>query len=74
MARVRARVSDEEMKWLEGRRISDEYCTHPRREPGALGNHQLVHRGEDELDEKAMGRVPTFNIVDKGATTQGIMA
>lgn len=30
--------------------------------------------GKPNWDENAMGSVPTFNIVDKGATTQGAMA
>lgn len=30
--------------------------------------------GKPKWDENAMGKVPTFNVVDKGATTQGAMA
>ncbi|KAL2020720.1 hypothetical protein VTK56DRAFT_8020 [Thermocarpiscus australiensis] len=30
--------------------------------------------GKAKWDEKTMGQVPTFNVVDKGVTTQGVMA
>jgi len=30
--------------------------------------------GRPDWDEKAMGSVPVFNVVDKGATTQGMLA
>ncbi|KXX81909.1 UDP-arabinose 4-epimerase 1 [Madurella mycetomatis] len=30
--------------------------------------------GKDKWDSKTMGNVPTFNVVDKGVTTQGVMA
>ncbi|GAB1310853.1 hypothetical protein MFIFM68171_01063 [Madurella fahalii] len=30
--------------------------------------------GKNKWDSKTMGKVPTFNIVDKGVTTQGVMA
>jgi hypothetical protein len=31
-------------------------------------------KGKTGWDDKTMGTVPTFNVVDKGATTQGLMA
>lgn len=30
--------------------------------------------GKPKWDEKAMGKIPTFNVVDKGVTTQGALA
>jgi hypothetical protein len=73
MARV-YKALDEEMKWLWTKDLRTN-TVHIHDVTRALwGIASWYDSGKQGWDGTAMGKVPTFNIVDKGATTQGVMA
>lgn len=65
---------DEEMKWLwtKDLRTNTVHIHDVTRALWAVAN--WFDAGRSGWDAGSMGAVPTFNIVDKGATTQGVMA
>lgn len=73
MARVYKAI-DEEMKWLwtKDLRTNTVHIHDVTRALWAVTGWYTS--GKANWDEKAMGPVPTFNLVDKGVTTQGVMA
>lgn len=75
MARV-YKALDQEMKWLwtKDLRTNTAHIHDVVRALWAVANW-YTSGGKDKWDAKAMGSpTPTFNVVDKGATTQGTMA
>ncbi|KAH8177673.1 NAD dependent epimerase/dehydratase family protein [Sarocladium implicatum] len=73
MARVYQAMEDE-MKWLWTRELRTN-TVHIQDAVRALWSiASWFAAGKDKWDEKSMGRVPTFNIVDKGSTSQGTIA
>ncbi|CAK7214896.1 hypothetical protein SBRCBS47491_002306 [Sporothrix bragantina] len=76
MARVYKDL-DEEMKWLwtKDLRTNTVHIDDVTRALWEITHWYDKRGGREEWDVKAMGNtVPTFNVVDKGATTQGTMA
>ncbi|CAK7225463.1 hypothetical protein SCUCBS95973_005873 [Sporothrix curviconia] len=76
MARVYKDL-DEEMKWLwtKDLRTNTVHIDDVTRALWEITHWYDKRGGREEWDAKAMGNpVPTFNVVDKGATTQGTMA
>jgi nucleoside-diphosphate-sugar epimerase len=73
MARV-YKALESEMKWLwtKDLRTNTAHIHDVVRALWAIADWYAA--GRDKWDEKAMGKVPTFNVVDKGVTTQGVMA
>ncbi|KAL1869314.1 hypothetical protein VTK73DRAFT_3181 [Phialemonium thermophilum] len=73
MARV-LKALDEEMKWLWTRdlRTNTVHIHDVSRALWAVAT--WYDAGRKGWDEQKMGKVPTFNVVDKGSTTQGVMA
>ena len=73
MARV-YKAQNEEMKWLwtKDLRTNTVHIDDVTRALWAIA--AWYEAGRANWDEKSMGKVPTFNIVDEGATTQGAMA
>jgi hypothetical protein len=73
MARV-YQAQEEEMKWLWTKDLRTN-TVHIDDVTRALWDVALWYSsGKSGWDANAMGAVPTFNIVDNGATTQGVMA
>lgn len=73
MARV-YKALESEMKWLwtKDLRTNTVHILDVTRALWAVASWYVA--GKANWDENRMGKVPTFNIVDKGATTQGVMA
>lgn len=73
MARV-YKALESEMKWLwtKDLRTNTVHIHDVTRALWAAANWYVA--GKADWDEKTMGKVPIFNVVDKGATTQGAMA
>ncbi|KAL2207224.1 NAD(P)-binding protein [Sarocladium strictum] len=73
MARVYQAIEDE-MKWLwtKDLRTNTVHIHDAARALWAIASWNAA--GKDKWDAKAMGNVPTFNIVDKGTTSQGTIA
>ena len=73
MARV-YKALESEMKWLwtKDLRTNTAHIHDVVRALWAVAGWYVG--GKDKWDEKTMGGVPTFNVVDKGVTTQGVMA
>ncbi|KAK4229019.1 hypothetical protein QBC38DRAFT_473481 [Podospora fimiseda] len=73
MARV-YQALEEEMKWLwtKGLRQNTVHIDDVSRALWAVAG--WYKGGKANWDDAAMGKVPTFNIVDKGVTTQGTMS
>jgi len=73
MARV-YKALESEMKWLwtKGLRQNTVHIDDVSRALWAVAGWYTA--GKDKWDNGTMGKVPTFNIVDKGVTTQGTMA
>ena len=73
MARVYKHL-DQEMKWLwtKDLRTNTAHIDDVTRALWAVA--EWLTAGKANWDAKAMGNVPTFNVVDQGATNQGIMA
>lgn len=73
MARV-YKALESEMKWLwtKDLRTNTVHIDDVTRALWAIAGWYAG--GRPKWDDKAMGKVPTFNIVDKGVTTQGAMA
>lgn len=65
---------DDEMKWLwtKDLRQNTVHIDDVVRALWSVANWYSA--GKANFDPKTMGKVPTFNIVDKGATTQGALA
>jgi len=73
MARVYQHLEDE-MKWLWTKDLRTN-TAHIHDVSRALWDIAAwLHAGKAKWDNSSMGPVPTFNIVDKGATTQGTLA
>ncbi|KAG9248880.1 hypothetical protein BJ878DRAFT_266406 [Calycina marina] len=74
MARVYQHLNDE-MKWLwtKDLRINTVHVTDVTRALFGIADWFAV-KGKSDWDAKAMGSIPTFNVVDQGATSQGTMA
>jgi nucleoside-diphosphate-sugar epimerase len=73
MARV-YQYLEEEMKWLWTKDLRQN-TVHIHDAVRALWSvANWYSAGKANWDSKTMGKVPIFNIVDKGATTQGILA
>lgn len=73
MARVYKAI-DSEMKWLWTKDLRTN-TVHIHDVTRALWSiTDWYTAGKPNWDDKAMGKVPTFNVVDKGVTTQGTMA
>lgn len=73
MARVYQSLQ-QEMKWLWTKDLRQN-TVHIDDVTRALWAVAAWHAaGKSKWDEKAMGAVPIFNIVDRGSTTQGMMA
>lgn len=76
MARV-YKALDDEMKWLwtKDLRTNTVHIDDVTRALWEATHWYAKRGGREEWDPKAMGTtVPIFNVVDKGATTQGTMA
>ncbi|OAA61003.1 NAD dependent epimerase dehydratase family protein [Niveomyces insectorum RCEF 264] len=76
MARV-YKALDEEMKWLwtKDLRTNTVHIDDVTRALWEVATWYDTKKGGESWDAKAMGTaVPVFNVVDKGATTQGTMA
>jgi len=73
MARV-YKALESEMKWLwtKDLRTNTVHIHDVTRALWSVASWYVA--GKANWDEKTMGKVPTFNVVDKGATTQGVMA
>ncbi|KAL2136277.1 hypothetical protein VTI74DRAFT_4512 [Chaetomium olivicolor] len=73
MARV-YKALESEMKWLwtKDLRTNTAHIHDVVRALWAVA--EWYARGKPKWDDKAMGAIPTFNVVDKGVTTQGVMA
>ncbi|KAK4165783.1 hypothetical protein QBC43DRAFT_28465 [Cladorrhinum sp. PSN259] len=73
MARV-YQALEEEMKWLwtKGLRQNTVHIDDVSRALWAVADWYTA--GKDKWDDATMGKAPTFNIVDKGVTTQGTMS
>ncbi|KAF6841409.1 nad dependent epimerase dehydratase family protein [Colletotrichum plurivorum] len=73
MARV-YQYLESEMKWLwdKGLRTNTVHISDAVRALWAITT--WYDAGKSKWDDKTMGKVPTFNVVDKGITTQGTMA
>ena len=74
MARV-YQHHDEEMKWLWDKdlRINTVHISDVARGLFDIANWYSV-RAKENWEEKTMGKIPTFNMVDRGQTSQGTMA
>ncbi|KAL2262355.1 hypothetical protein VTK26DRAFT_1580 [Humicola hyalothermophila] len=73
MARV-YKALESEMKWLWTKDLRTN-TAHIQDVVRALWTvAEWYAAGKDKWDEAAMGKTPTFNVVDKGVTTQGVMA
>lgn len=74
MARVYQHL-DEELKWLwtKDLRVNTVHVTDVVRALFSIADWYAVDN-QPNWDVKAMGKIPTFNIVDKGQTSQGTMA
>jgi len=72
MARV-LQAQKEEMKWLwtKDLRTNTVHIDDVTRALWSIAAWYTA--GKAGWDEKAMGKIPTFNVVDKGQTTQGVM-
>jgi nucleoside-diphosphate-sugar epimerase len=66
---------EQEMKWLwtKDLRVNTVHISDVTRGLWAIVDWYAVHK-KAGWDEKTMGPVPTFNMVDNGATSQGTMA
>ncbi|TDZ26885.1 hypothetical protein Cob_v001122 [Colletotrichum orbiculare MAFF 240422] len=73
MARV-YQYLESEMKWLwdKGLRANTVHISDVVRALWSIAT--WYDSGKSKWDDKSMGKVPTFNVVDKGVTTQGTMA
>lgn len=73
MARVYKALGSE-MKWLwtKDLRTNTAHISDVIRALWAISGWYTA--GKNKWDDKTMGPTPTFNVVDKGATTQGAMA
>ena len=73
MARV-YQFLETEMKWLwtKDLRTNTVHINDAARALWTIASWRAS--GKDKWDAKSMGDVPTFNIVDKGATSQGMLA
>ncbi|KAK5658754.1 hypothetical protein OQA88_1564 [Cercophora sp. LCS_1] len=73
MARV-YKALESEMKWLwtKDLRTNTVHIDDVTKALWAVAGWYTA--GRSKWDDKTMGKVPTFNVVDKGATTQGVMA
>ncbi|KAK3939706.1 putative nad dependent epimerase dehydratase [Diplogelasinospora grovesii] len=73
MARVYKKL-EEEMKWLwtKDLRTNTVHIHDVTRALWSIAN--WCSAGKPNWDDKSMGKVPTFNVVDKGVTTQGTVA
>lgn len=73
MARV-YKALESEMSWLwtKDLRTNTVHIHDVTRALWAMAEWYVA--GKNKWDEKTMGPVPTFNVVDKGATTQGMIA
>ncbi|KAK3335398.1 hypothetical protein B0T19DRAFT_480152 [Cercophora scortea] len=73
MARV-YKALESEMKWLwtKDLRTNTVHIHDVTRALWAIAGWYTA--GKEKWDEKSMGKVPTFNVVDKGVTTQGVIA
>jgi hypothetical protein len=73
MARV-YKALESEMKWLwtKDLRTNTAHIHDVVRALWSVAGWYVA--GKDKWDAKAMGQVPTFNVVDKSVTTQGVMA
>ncbi|KAK4111899.1 NAD(P)-binding protein [Canariomyces notabilis] len=73
MARV-YKALESEMKWLWTKDLRQN-TVHIHDVVRALwAVAEWYTAGKNKWDDKSMGKVPTFNVVDKGVTTQGTMA
>ncbi|EPE29656.1 NAD(P)-binding Rossmann-fold containing protein [Glarea lozoyensis ATCC 20868] len=74
MARV-YQHHEEEMKWLwtKDLRVNTVHISDVARGLFDIADWYSV-RGKPNWDEKTMGKIPTFNMVDHGQTSQGTMA
>ena len=73
MARVYQHI-EEEMKWLWTKDLRTN-TAHIHDVSRALWDIAAWYdKGKAGWDNSSMGKVPTFNVVDKGATTQGTLA
>lgn len=65
----------EEMKWLwtKDLRVNTVHITDAARALWAVADWYAVKK-QANWDAKAMGKIPTFNVVDEGQTSQGTMA
>jgi hypothetical protein len=73
MARVYKHI-EEEMKWLWTKDLRTN-TAHIDDVTRALWDIAVWNAaGKDKWDSGSMGQVPTFNVVDKGATSQGTLA
>jgi nucleoside-diphosphate-sugar epimerase len=73
MARV-YKALESEMKWLWTKDLRQN-TVHIHDVVRALWSvAEWYTAGKNKWDDKSMGKVPTFNVVDKGVTTQGTMA
>jgi nucleoside-diphosphate-sugar epimerase len=66
---------EEEMKWLwtKDLRVNTVHVTDVTRALWAIADWYAVKK-QASWDTKSMGKVPTFNVVDGGQTSQGTMA
>jgi hypothetical protein len=66
---------NEEMKWLwtKDLRVNTVHITDAARALWSVADWYAVKK-QANWDAKAMGKIPTFNIVDDGQTSQGTMA
>lgn len=74
MARVYQHL-EEEMKWLwtKDLRVNTIHISDVTRGLWAIADW-YAEKKQPNWDAKAMGAIPTFNLVDKGQTSQGTMA
>jgi len=74
MGRVYQHI-DEELKWLwtKDLRINTVHITDVTRALFDIAEWYAVKK-QPNWDVKAMGKIPIFNVVDKGVTSQGTMA
>jgi hypothetical protein len=65
----------EEMKWLwtKDLRVNTVHVTDVTKALWAVADWYAIKK-QANWDAKSMGQVPTFNVVDRGQTSQGIMA
>lgn len=73
MARVYQHL-DEEMKWLWTKELRTNTAHIDDVSRALWDTAAWFDAGKAKWNESDMGKVPTFNVVDKGATNQGMMA